>query len=77
MGVSWYLLSFPDLWGVRGRLDLYCKFKVIIDEIIIETDTMGDIKLVEESMQKVIGLLSSIEDSEYKLSEYIKILSRD
>ncbi|PYF05634.1 hypothetical protein [Ureibacillus chungkukjangi] len=79
LGVVWYLITYPDLWELRDRLDLYCEYKEVVDEIIeivSLTDTMGELKLVEEAMQKVLEILYSIENQEYRLPSYCKIQSR-
>lgn len=79
LGVVWYLITYPDLWELRERLDLYCEYKEVIDEIIeivSQTDTMGELILIEEAMKKVLEILYSIENQEYRLPSYYKIQSR-
>jgi len=80
LGVAWYLLTYPDLWEFRKRLATYCEFADTIDEIceiVNNTDTMSnDINLVEESMQRIINVLHSVENSNYKLPDYIIMKSR-
>jgi hypothetical protein len=80
LGVVWYLITYPDLWEIRERLDLYSEYKEVIDdiiEIVSSTNTMGEVKFIEEAMQKVLEILYSIENQEYRLPCYYKIQSRE